>query len=175
MAYGIGSIIKHSSFGQGVIVDQEDDFYKIYFQNSEEVNEISKTFEGLEAVDAVASGGPDYSLEDIADALEEALYKHGFFDKPFKLANKWEGGKVVLHPEDETMQGKEVPMETFFKKITSVREKLRVLEQNINNHEKLNEEEKIHLQQYISRAYGSLTTFNVLFAHKDDHFKGMGK
>ncbi|MGB1018740.1 MAG: hypothetical protein ACPGVH_06700, partial [Chitinophagales bacterium] len=57
----------------------------------------------------------------------------------------------------------------------SVREKLRVLEQNINNHTKLDEADKLHLQQYISRAYGSLTTFNVLFSEKEDHFKGMGK
>jgi len=73
------------------------------------------------------------------------------------------------------MQGKEIPIRTFFNKIIMVRERLRVLEQNINNHEKLDEADKLHLQQYLTRAYGSLTTFNVLFSEKEDHFKGAGK
>jgi protein-arginine kinase len=70
------------------------------------------------------------------------------------------------------MQAKEVPMETFFHKIVMVRDRLRVLEQNINSNKKLSEEDKIEIQQYITRAYGSLTTFNVLFAEKDDYFVG---
>lgn len=175
MNYGTGSIIKHPSFGKGVIVDSIDDYYRIYFQESEEVKDIGKSYDKFETVETTEAAEPAFTLEDIADALDEALYKRGFFDQPIKLGDKWQGGNVIMQPKDASLQNKEVPMETFFKKITSVREKLRVLEQNINNHEKLNEEEKFHLQQYISRAYGSLTTFNVLFAFKDDHFKGMGK
>jgi superoxide dismutase len=85
------------------------------------------------------------------------------------------GGKVTFYPSDPSLQEKEVPMNTFFHKIVMVRERLRVLEQNINNHPKLDDEDRINLQQYITRAYGSLTTFNILFAYKEDHFKGSGK
>ncbi|HOZ48730.1 MAG TPA: hypothetical protein PLO37_20525 [Candidatus Hydrogenedentes bacterium] len=86
------------------------------------------------------------------------------------IARRWEGGTVVLKPADSSLQPKEIPMETFFKKIVSVREKLRVLEQKINNHGALTYEDKLELQQLISRAYGSLTTFNVLFREEEDRF-----
>lgn len=88
------------------------------------------------------------------------------------LARKWDGGKVLLVPCDENQKAKEIPMEAFFKKITSVREKLRVLEQKINHSESLSLEERTEFQQYITRAYGSLTTFNVLFQEEDDKFTG---
>ena len=91
------------------------------------------------------------------------------------LANKWINGTVTINAGSEDMQGKEIPIRTFFNKVIMVRERLRVLEQNINNHEKLDEADKLHLQQYITRAYGSLTTFNVLFGDKADQFKGAGK
>jgi len=89
------------------------------------------------------------------------------------IANKWHGGKVILKPHDPMMQSKEIPMEEFFKKITSVREKLRVLEQKINNHSILAYEEKTEFQQLIARAYGSLTTFNILFKNEKDRFVGV--
>lgn len=89
------------------------------------------------------------------------------------IAPRWAGGTVVLKPCDESLQPKEVPIEAFFKKITAVRERLRVLEQRINNHESLSPEEKIEFQQLITRAYGSLTTFNVLFRDEEDRFVGM--
>ena len=77
-------------------------------------------------------------------------------------------------PEDDGLQRKEIPIETFFHKIVMVRDRLRVMEQRINS-SKLTDEEKVNLQQYISRIYGSLTSFNVLFKYKEDHFKGEGK
>ena len=90
-----------------------------------------------------------------------------------RIAPKWDGGKLVLKPFDPEVQGKEVPLSVFFKKLTSVREKLRVLEQKINNNAALSAEDKMEMQGLITRAYGSLTTFNVLFREEEDRFVGM--
>jgi len=92
----------------------------------------------------------------------------------YELAHKWDGGTLVMQPADASKQAKEVPIDTFFKKVTSVRERLRVLEQKINSNKNLSETERAELQQYITRAYGSLTTFNVLFRNEDDKFHGAG-
>lgn len=92
--------------------------------------------------------------------------------KDVELSPKWQGGKVVLCPGDESMKSYEIPIDNFFKKIISIREKLRVLEQKVNNHPELSSTDKLELEQYISRCYGSLTTFNILFKDNEEKFKG---
>lgn len=111
------------------------------------------------------------SWQEMKAALREVLEEElGLVD--YKIARKWEGGKLILKPCDESMQSKEVPMEAFFKKVTAVREKLRVLEQKLNNNKSLSYEEKTEYQTLITRAYGSLTTFNFLFRDERDRFSG---
>ena len=88
-------------------------------------------------------------------------------------ADKWHGGELVLRPGREGLQEKSIPIETFFHKIVMLRNKLRVLEQQINGSE-LPAAAKVKLQGYITGCYGSLTSFNVLFADEDDRFRGSG-
>jgi hypothetical protein len=88
------------------------------------------------------------------------------------IAERWTGGQLVMKPGKAGTQEKAVPIEVFFRKIVAVRERLRVLEQRINTHPKLDDNDRVQLQDYITRAYGSLTTFNVLFADPEDRFTG---
>lgn len=89
-----------------------------------------------------------------------------------EIAGRWEGGEMILKPGKEGTQEKRVPIETLFSKVVMIRDKLRVLEQKVNGHAKLQPDEKVQLQQYITACYGSLTTFNLLFANKGDTFVG---
>jgi hypothetical protein len=111
------------------------------------------------------------SWSEVKAAMREVILEELCMGR-FEIAPRYERGKLILQPFDTSLKSKEVPIDVFFKKITSVREKLRVLEQKINGHAALNETERIELQQYITRCYGSLTTFNILFADEDDKFVG---
>ena len=89
-----------------------------------------------------------------------------------ELGDRWQNGEVVLVPGKAGTQEKRIPIDSLFRKVVLIREKLRVLEQKINNHEKLDDNDRVQLQQYVTQCYGSLTTFNVLFRSKDDQFVG---
>jgi hypothetical protein len=89
-----------------------------------------------------------------------------------EIAGKWQGGEMILKPSKEGLQEKRIPIEGLFRKIVTIRDKLRVLEQRINSHPRLGDDEKVQLQQYVTGCYGSLTTFNVLFADREDQFIG---
>jgi hypothetical protein len=91
---------------------------------------------------------------------------------PFELAPRWQGGEVVVRPQDPELAAKTLPVEALFHKIVMVRDRLRVMEAQINAHKGLSDAEKVDLQQYVTRIYGSLTTFNFLFRDKKDWFVG---
>ncbi|ACL65776.1 conserved hypothetical protein [Anaeromyxobacter dehalogenans 2CP-1] len=110
----------------------------------------------------------DMTREEFAQAIREALRE----DVPVPLAPKWEGGTVVLKPGDPGTAPKEIPLDSLFHKIVMIRDRLRVLEQKVNATDKLTDAEKVELQQYVTRCYGSLTTFNVLFRDEKDRFVG---
>jgi len=169
---GIGTRIKHPILGKGVVVETGTDTYSIYFNSAKEVKGISKDFE-FEVMDATEGGGMEVvSLADVEMMINKVLDQRADIQTFVPLGNKWEKGILILKPSDESLKSKEIPMETFFHKIVMVRDRLRVMEQNINSHKVLSDEEKVHLQQYITRIYGSLTTFNVLFKESHHGFRG---
>ena len=89
-----------------------------------------------------------------------------------EIAGKWDGGDLILRPSKPGLQEKTIPIDVFFHKIVMLRDRLRVMEQKINSNKKLSDGDKVELQQYLTRIYGSLTTFNALFRYREDHFRG---
>lgn len=170
----IGMRVRHPQYGSGTIKSISEAVAEIQFDNGGR-NAVAPEQSGLELMEAQASiKGLDVPLKQFVDeTLAAAVAKLGLA-KPDsvvdQLGARWHGGKLVLHPADATLQTKEVPLEVFFHKVVMVRNNLRVLEQKINAHKKLTDGEKVEFQQYITKSYGSLTTFNVLFKEKEDQF-----
>ena len=170
---GIGSRIEHPHFGKGVVVDTGSDFYTIWFKSQQSTKSINKDFE-LKILERTEAGNSDtITIADIEHALENILDRRLHEMQLVPMANKWNNGMLLLKPMDSSLQPKEIPIETFFHKIVMVRDRLRLIEQKINAHKGLSDEEKVDLQQYISAVYGSLTTFNVLFKETHHQFKGV--
>ncbi len=171
---GTGSRIEHPKFGKGVIVDVDMEFYTVWFKDGNSTRGIDRDFEGFTVLEKTSADSVPITLEHIKQAIAEVITEKSDIQEIVPMGNKWLHGTLVFKPLDNSLQGKEIPIEAFFHKIVMLRDRLRVLEQNINSHKVLTDEEKIDLQQYITRIYGSLTTFNVLFKNTDDQFKGTG-
>lgn len=169
---GISSRIDHPEYGKGVVTDVSAKYYWVTFiESGLETIPIDDSFEVIEAaeddVDTV-------SLYDVERSLKSILTKWSGFSEVVPIADKWKGGRLIMEPENTDLQSKELPIDTFFHKIVMVRDRLRVMEQKINASD-MDDATKVELQQYITRIYGSLTTFNVLFKVKEHQFKGVKK
>jgi hypothetical protein len=172
-ALHIGMKVRHPQYGIGLVKTISEATAEIQFDDGKHT--VAPEPSGLEPAEPQAAvRGLDLPLAQFVDQILESAVRRLGLEKPDavvdQLGARWHGGKAVMHPADPTLQTKEVPLETFFHKIVMVRNNLRVLEQKLNAHEKLTDGEKVEMQQYITRSYGSLTTFNVLFKEKEDQF-----
>ncbi len=171
MILGVGTRLQHTQFGPGVIVGVRYASYLISFIHHG-VKEIDKTDTGL---DEIIPENITIELETVSD-VERSLLKimrmWSDVSEIVPLGDRWKGGTMILQPADKNQKGKEIPVDVFFHKIVMLRDRLRVMEQQINAHKIMTDEEKVNLQQYITRIYGTLTTFNVLFRDKEHWFVG---
>ena len=170
----IGMKVRHPQYGSGNVKTISETVAEIQFDDGSK-RAVAPEPSGLEPMELLATiNGLEMSLKQlVAETLAEALKKRAMEKSDAvveQLGLRWHGGKIVMHPADATLQTKEVPLETFFHKVVMVRNNLRVLEQKLNAHEKLSDGEKVEMQQYITKSYGSLTTFNILFKEKEDQF-----
>lgn len=168
---GIGTRLQHTQFGPGVIVGLRYATYLISFINHG-IKEIEKTDTNLEEIIPENVTEEIETHSEVEKSLLKILRLWGGLSEVVPLGEKWIKGTMLLQPFDKTLKPKEIPIDDFFHKIVMLRDRLRVLEQNINSSKTLNDEEKVNIQQYITRCYGSLTTFNVLFKNKEQWFVG---
>ena len=168
---GIGTRLQHTQHGPGVIVGVKYASYLISFINTG-IKEIDKTDSSLEEIIPENVSAEVETQSETERSLLKILKMWGGLTENVPLGDKWIKGMILLQPADKSLKPKEIPIDDFFHKIVMLRDRLRVLEQNINSHKKLSDEDKVNLQQYITRCYGSLTTFNVLFKNKEHWFVG---
>src|ERR1700742_2953517 len=171
LTLGIGTRLQHTQFGPGVIVGVRYAVYLISFIHHG-IKEIDKTDTHLDEIIPENVTEEVETHSETEKALLGILRLWGGLTETVPLGDKWRGGMMVLQSGDKSIKPKEVPIDVFFHKIVMARDRLRVLEQQINGHKSLSEEDKINLQQYITRIYGSFTTFNVLFRDKEEGFVG---
>jgi hypothetical protein len=168
---GIGTRLQHTQLGPGVIVGVRYATYLISFINHG-IKEIDKTDNKLEEIIPENITAEIETVSDVEKSLLKILRQWSDVSEIVPLGDKWHGGTMSLHAADKSLKPKEIPIADFFHKIVMLRDRLRVLEQNINSNKKLTDEDKVNIQQYITRCYGSLTTFNVLFKNKEQWFVG---
>ncbi|HPE75119.1 MAG TPA: hypothetical protein PLC80_03485 [Draconibacterium sp.] len=168
----VGSRVDHPRYGEGIVSKNNLTAYEIFFERGGKI-EITKRNTDLTVItrneDAPKSG---ISVKELEKVITYVLDQYASLNEVVPLGERWIGGTMILQPANPNLQPKEIPIETFFHKIVMLRDRLRVLEQNINSHSVLTDEEKVDLQQYITRIYGSLTTFNILFSEKEHYFVG---
>ncbi len=169
MILGIGSRIKHPEYGLGVVTNVTSKMYWVTFiENGLETIEVDDEFEVIEGVEDEVDTVSFYEVE---KTLRDILKRYSDISEIVPIADKWKGGNLIMQPGDQNLASKELPIEKFFHKIVMVRDRIRVMEQKINS-SNLDDQDKIDLQQYITRIYGSLTTFNVFFKNKSQQFIG---
>ncbi len=169
---GIGSRIDHPEHGKGVITNVTARMYWVTFiDKGLETIDVDEEFDIIEAAEDEVDSVSFYEVE---KSLREILKKWSDASEIVPIADKFRGGTLILKPKDVSLADKEIPIETFFHKIVMLRDRLRVMEQKINSNNQLDDQDKIDLQQYITRCYGSLTTFNILFKNSSQNFKGEG-
>ncbi len=168
---GIGTRLQHTQHGPGVIVGIRYATYLISFINTG-IKEIDKTDDKLDDIIPENISTEVETTSEVEKSLLKILKMWGGITENVPLGDKWIKGMMLLQPADKSLKPKEIPIDDFFHKIVMLRDRLRVLEQNINSNKTLSDEEKVNIQQYITRCYGSLTTFNVLFKNKEQHFVG---
>ncbi|MBP6793829.1 MAG: hypothetical protein KA143_02190 [Saprospiraceae bacterium] len=167
---GIGSRVKHPAYGEGVIIRLYPIAYDVCFMHYG-IKSVGKEYNAWEIVERIE---PEelVTFTQAEKSLVKILKQWSDISSVTEIGDKWDQGNLILKPSDANLKTKELPIETFFHKIVMLRDRLRVLEQKINGHSKLTDSEKVEMQQYITRIYGSLTTFNVLFKYKEDYFVG---
>jgi hypothetical protein len=166
---GIGSRVKHPAFGDGVVIGAEVVAYRVCFITYG-IKLVGKEYSSWEIIEKVEADDK-VSFSEAEKSLIKILKTWSDISEIVPLGDKWKNGLMILKPDDTSLKPKEIPIDAFFHKIVMVRDRLRVMEQRVNASE-LTDEEKVNLQQYITRIYGSLTTFNVLFKNKEDQFVG---
>ena len=171
LTLGIGTRLQHTHFGPGVIVGVKYATYLISFIHHG-IKEIDKTDSNLDEIIAENITTEVETVSAVEKSLLKILRQWSDVTEIVPIGDKWIGGTMSLQMADKSLKPKDIPIDDFFHKIVMLRDRLRVLEQNINSHKKLSDEEKVNIQQYITRCYGSLTTFNVLFKNKEQWFVG---
>lgn len=169
-ALGIGSRVRHPEFGPGVVIQVRSNLYEVTFIESG-TRQISRSFQGLEVIELRDEEKDLVSYEKVERVFLKLIREITDIQETAVMAKKWQGGRVVFEPGDKSLSGKDMPIDAFYHKIVMTRDRLRVLEQRVNASD-LSDLDKVNIQQYITRIYGSLTSFNILFADKSDYFVG---
>lgn len=170
MEAGIGSRLEHPQYGEGILAGETANGLRVAFFGRGIIEIPSDAaIQWLEKVQPQEEMIDPY---DLRYTLKKVLEEFSDLSEPVLMGERWKKGMLILQPADRSLKPKEIPVETFFHKIVMLRDRLRVLEQKINAHKMLEDSEKVDMQQYITRIYGSLTTFNVLFRHSQDQFTG---